>query len=211
MSESPAAAVAGYFDDLAPRWDSLMALDAKTRFAIEAGLAALGIHAGDTVLDAGCGTGVLFPFLLGLTGPAGKIVGLDVSPGMIEEARRKYPSSGLRLACADIEGFLENEPAGSVNAVACFQAFPHFTHQAKVIDGFAHLLTPGGRFIIFHAASSAEINAYHVTLPEPVNGHRLPPVGELEAWTLASGFIVREARDEPGLYRLVGEKKGNHG
>jgi ubiquinone/menaquinone biosynthesis C-methylase UbiE len=208
MRKSSAAGIASYFDGLAGRWDALMATDGNVRSAIEVGLAALNLRSGNTVLDAGCGTGVLFPFLRRLTGSAGKITGLDVSPAMIEEAGRKFPLPGLRLVCGDIEAFLKSEPEESVDAIACFQAFPHFTHQKKVLSGFDRLLAPGGRFIVFHAGSSAEINVFHATLPEPVGRHRLPPVGKLKAWAIGSGFMVLDTRDEPGLYRLVGEKRG---
>ena len=198
MRKPTVSEIAGYFDGLAGRWDALMPGDEKSRSAIKEGMAALGLRSGDTVLDAGCGTGALFPFLLALAGPAGTVVGLDVSRAMIEEAGRKFPAAGLRLVCADVGSFLENEPAGSVNAVVCFQAFPHFERQDRVIGGFARLLPPGGRFVVLHAASSAEVNAFHATLSAPVNGHRLPPVGKVKAWALASGFAVLEGARRTG-------------
>jgi len=207
MTDDSSSASARYFDDLAVRWDGLMPLDDKSRAGIEAGLASLGVRPGDTVLDAGCGTGVLFPFLLPLVGPGGKVVGVDVSAAMIDEARRKFPARNLRLAVGDVARFLETEPAASLGAIACFQAIPHFPDKRRVLEGFRRLLVPGGRFIVLHFDSSSDLNAFHATLPAPVNAHRLPPVGELKAWALAAGFTVLDAREEPGLYRLVGEKK----
>jgi ubiquinone/menaquinone biosynthesis C-methylase UbiE len=55
-----------------------------------------GIRPGMSVLDVGCGTGVMLHSLAGLVGPGGKVVGVDYSSAMVEEARKR--SSGLGLA-----------------------------------------------------------------------------------------------------------------
>lgn len=46
----------------------------------------------DTVLDLGCGTGAI---ALGLAEEAGRVVGRDISEGMMDEARRKAEERGL--------------------------------------------------------------------------------------------------------------------
>lgn len=46
----------------------------------------LDLHEGDVVLDIGCGTGLAFEALERRIGPAGRIIGLDVSDGMLDEA-----------------------------------------------------------------------------------------------------------------------------
>ncbi len=46
----------------------------------------------DTVLDLGCGTGAI---ALGLADEAGRVVGRDISEGMMDEARRKAEERGL--------------------------------------------------------------------------------------------------------------------
>jgi ubiquinone/menaquinone biosynthesis C-methylase UbiE len=50
------------------------------------------------VIDLGCGTGLLLE--LHKVEP-GQYVGLDLSPGMLERARRKFPEHEFR--CADME------------------------------------------------------------------------------------------------------------
>jgi ubiquinone/menaquinone biosynthesis C-methylase UbiE len=206
MISPSASRNADYFDELSGRWDSLMSLDERARTAVQENLDMLGLQQGDTVLDAGCGTGVLFPLLFDYIGPKGLIIGLDVSRDMLAAARRKYPAANVKLVCAAIEEYVETGKPECGRAIACFQAFPHFENQQRVLEGFHRRLAPGGRFIVFHLASSSEINAFHATLPPPVNTHRLPPVEDLKAWALAAGFAVRETREEPGLFRLIGEK-----
>jgi arsenite methyltransferase len=52
----------------------------------------LGIHAGQRVLDVGCGTGLLGAFVAGIVGPRGKVHGIDPLPLRVEIARKKGPS-----------------------------------------------------------------------------------------------------------------------
>jgi ubiquinone/menaquinone biosynthesis C-methylase UbiE len=49
---------------------------------------------GATVLDLACGTGQNFPFLAERIGPRGKIVGVDISSGMLKKARYRVERSG---------------------------------------------------------------------------------------------------------------------
>ncbi|MBK79864.1 MAG: hypothetical protein CMQ43_02955 [Gammaproteobacteria bacterium] len=59
-------------------------------------VASLGDVDGATVLDIGCGTGNNFPLLAPRVGPAGRIVGIDYSPGMLAKAQRRIDRAGWR-------------------------------------------------------------------------------------------------------------------
>lgn len=58
------------------------------------GIEALGLSAGDQVLDVGCGTGLNFPLLEQYVGNTGNIVGIDKSPDMLRQARRRADKHG---------------------------------------------------------------------------------------------------------------------
>ncbi|HEX3061492.1 MAG TPA: class I SAM-dependent methyltransferase, partial [Usitatibacter sp.] len=49
----------------------------------------LGLHPGETVLDAGCGTGWCLPMLSERVGPSGRVIGFDPSPEMLAIARSR--------------------------------------------------------------------------------------------------------------------------
>lgn len=51
--------------------------------------ALLRLRPGDRVLDVGCGSGGAFPFLVHAVGPAGKVVGVEVSPVSAAHARHR--------------------------------------------------------------------------------------------------------------------------
>jgi SAM-dependent methyltransferase len=71
--------------DRRTRWGSPLRLEAILK---------LQLSRGDVVLDVGCGTGINFPLLRDRTGPEGAIVGIELSPEMLEEAKRKVSKYG---------------------------------------------------------------------------------------------------------------------
>ncbi|MBE0010290.1 MULTISPECIES: class I SAM-dependent methyltransferase [unclassified Arthrobacter] len=60
----------------------------------ELGIRRLPLQAGGQVLDVGCGTGLNFSLLQRRVSPGGTIVGIDSSPEMLEQARRRATRNG---------------------------------------------------------------------------------------------------------------------
>lgn len=56
----------------------------------------LHLETGDRVLDAGCGPGGSFPFLVKAVGPAGNVVGVEISPDHSELAGRRIAKNGWK-------------------------------------------------------------------------------------------------------------------
>ncbi|MCZ4077718.1 methyltransferase domain-containing protein [Rhodococcus sp. H36-A4] len=54
----------------------------------------MALSKGSHVLDIGCGTGLNFALLQRQIGPTGSITGVDSSPQMLEQARRRATSAG---------------------------------------------------------------------------------------------------------------------
>jgi len=79
--------------------------DALQQFLYFEILTAIGIPPAASVLDVGCGRGDLYAYLLA-RGYRGRYIGLDILPGMIEEARRRFPEAEFILgdiASAELE------------------------------------------------------------------------------------------------------------
>lgn len=66
--------------------------DAETRYITgirKAAIAALQLREGETVVDAGCGTGWCLPFLSAAVGDTGKVIGFEPSADMLAIAKSR--------------------------------------------------------------------------------------------------------------------------
>jgi len=54
----------------------------------------LGLQSGDIVLDVGCGTGLNFAAIEAAIGPSGRMIGIDLSPNMLERASARVDGQG---------------------------------------------------------------------------------------------------------------------
>ena len=99
--------------------------------------------AGAVVLDAGCGSGAQAEWLLGR---GADVIGVDLSPRMIEEARRRCPGRG-RFLVADLAEPLPLEPR-SLDGITCSLALHYLRDWSVPLRSFASALRPGGWAVI---------------------------------------------------------------
>ena len=90
MAADPSRAVEHY-RTLAPRYDHYTRRINRIR---ERAVAALALRPGETVVDAGCGTGWCLPRIAERVGPTGRIIGFDPSPDMLAHARTRLLGKG---------------------------------------------------------------------------------------------------------------------
>lgn len=77
----------------------------------------LDLGPGDVVLDVACGTGLSFSLLRERVGPGGKVIGVELSPEMLAQARARVASNGWTNVTL-VEGAMEEaavpEPVDAV-------------------------------------------------------------------------------------------------
>jgi ubiquinone/menaquinone biosynthesis C-methylase UbiE len=61
------------------------------------------LHEGETILDLGSGTGKICFIAAQIVGPAGKVIGVDMTDEMLEVARRNAPIVAERIGYANVE------------------------------------------------------------------------------------------------------------
>jgi SAM-dependent methyltransferase len=98
---------------------------------------------GATVLDAGCGAGAQASWLLD---QGADVVAFDISPNMVEEARRRCDGRG-RFEVADLSRPLPLEP-GSLDGITCSLALHYIEDWSVPMASFAAALRPGGWAVI---------------------------------------------------------------
>ena len=111
---------------------------------------ALGeIREGDTVLDLGSGAGIDLLLAAKLAGPKGKVIGVDMTPAMIERARANAAAAGLTNVEV-LEGIIEDLPveSGSVDLVISNCVINLSPEKKRVFAEIHRVLRTDGRFSI---------------------------------------------------------------
>jgi demethylmenaquinone methyltransferase/2-methoxy-6-polyprenyl-1,4-benzoquinol methylase len=148
--------VEAMFDRIAPRYDrlnALISLGVHRRWK-RAAVAALALAPGAVVIDLACGTGDLAD---DVARAGGRVVGVDLSAGMLREARRRVPSA--RLVRAD--GAALPFPDASVDGITCGFALRNFVDLGAVLVEMARVLRPGGRVALVEVDRPANALVRH--------------------------------------------------
>jgi len=142
------------FDGLAPTWETRIGPHHLS--ALE--LALEGVPEPRRVLDLGTGTGVV-ALALAERYPEAEVVGVDLSPGMIDEARRKLPpelAGRVRFEVGDASAL--NCPDHEFELVVLLNMIPFYDELARVV-------APGGTLALSFSRGS-ETPIY--VAPEPL-------------------------------------------
>ncbi|GIE78832.1 methyltransferase [Actinoplanes philippinensis] len=138
------------------------------------------------VVDVGCGPGRITGFLRGL---GVDVFGVDLSPGMVEQARRDHP--GLRFEVGSMTALEVAD--GSLGGVLAWFSLIHVPDEAVpgVLAQFCRVLAPGGVVLLgFHAGEGVR----HVT--EGYGGHPMNVLvhrrsaARVAGWLVEAGFTV---------------------
>jgi demethylmenaquinone methyltransferase/2-methoxy-6-polyprenyl-1,4-benzoquinol methylase len=136
------------FDRAAARYDDSRLVQSYQRRVQALVVDRLNIKRGMKVLDLGCGTGWATLEIASRLEGTGKVVGLDLSEAMIEQARQKQPAFRY-----DNVEFVQ-ESASSLSYDSCFDcvvstnAFHHFADKEQVFANVWQSLKRGGTFVI---------------------------------------------------------------
>jgi len=107
------------------------------------------LHPGEVVLDLGSGAGADVLIAARRVAPGGKAIGLDMTPEMLELARRNAAAAGVGNV-EFLEGYLEEIPlsAGSVDVVISNCVINLAADKPVVLREAARVLRPGGRLAV---------------------------------------------------------------
>lgn len=113
--------------------------DETNRLVIET----IGIDPEDAVLDVACGPGLI---TCAAAQVAGHVTGIDITPAMIEQARKRQKELGLTNMTWQIDD-VPPLPYGdaSFSIVLTRYSFHHFLHPQAVLAEMARVCRPGGR------------------------------------------------------------------
>jgi arsenite methyltransferase len=139
---------------------------------------------GETLLDVGCGDGLIAFGALSVVGESGQVIFSDISQDLLDHCRALVHQMGLEHRCrfvrtsADDLSVIE---AGSVDVVTTRSVLIYVKAKQQAFQEFFRVLKPGGRLSIFEP-----INSF--TYPEPEHlfyGFDVSPVIPLKQKILA--------------------------
>ena len=103
---------------------------------------------GDRVLDVACGTGIVTRRVAALAGRSGRVVGVDINPGMLEVARSVPTLNEARIDWLAGDGTALDLPDEALDLVYCQQGLQFFPDWAAGAGEMRRVLRDGGRAVI---------------------------------------------------------------
>jgi ubiquinone/menaquinone biosynthesis C-methylase UbiE len=186
-----------YFNNIAQRWEKEHRIQ-KEQDRIRNLFAYISLHGGDCVLDVGCGTGRLVPFIQKKCGDGGVVVEMDFSEGMLKFAKKKYDGKNIYFVQSDAQFIPMKKQV--FDAVLCFALFPHIHDKLSALEEFRRILKPGNPLYIAHTMSRKELNHFHAHVKGPVCSDYLPDEEEMQRLFSAAGFSRLCIEDRSSLY-----------
>ncbi|KAJ5773633.1 hypothetical protein N7457_008529 [Penicillium paradoxum] len=164
----------------------------------------LNLPTGATVLDAGCGYGLV---AIHMANRGLNVRGIDIVDRHIARARRNIRAAGLDKAImiqkADYHR-LEEFETDSLDGIYTMETLVHATDVKSVLEGFHRVLKPGGSLVLFEYAHFTSNDSESTKLFDQVNVYAaMPANAKFEANTLRS--LVEEIGFEDVQTRNLSE------
>ena len=103
------------------------------------------IKTGDMVLDLACGTGAVTKKISSKIGMSGKVIGVDISPGPIEIAKKLNTKKNVRFVITDVEKMKFDD---EFDAVTCQYGLMFFPNIQLVLRNVRKVLKKDGRITV---------------------------------------------------------------
>jgi len=155
--------------------------------------------AGRSVLDVGCGGGILAE---AMARRGARVLGIDLATGTLEVAELHALEQGVKLEYRRIAAeALAAEKPGAFDVVTCMEMLEHVPDPEPVLRALAQLARPGGHVFIstinrtLKAFMLAIVGAEYVLRMLPQGTHEYEKFirpSELSDWARGAGLELRE-------------------
>jgi ubiquinone/menaquinone biosynthesis C-methylase UbiE len=105
------------------------------------------LEPGEHVLDVACGTGLVTLRAASAVGPAGSVVGTDLSNTMVDAARTEFLRRGIDARFVEMNAERLDFPDASFDVVLCALGLMYVPDPAQALSEMFRVVRPGGRVI----------------------------------------------------------------
>jgi ubiquinone/menaquinone biosynthesis C-methylase UbiE len=134
-----------YFDSVAHKWDEMRRVFFGEGVR-DAAIAAAEVTSSSVVVDVGIGTGFIAE---GALAAGARVIGIDSSDRMLEQARKRFGAERFEARSGDIESLPVS--TAEVDIVLANMVLHHAADPPNAIREIARVLKPGGRVVITDA------------------------------------------------------------
>jgi ubiquinone/menaquinone biosynthesis C-methylase UbiE len=152
----------------------------------------LQLKSGDRVLDAGCGPGGSFPYLVNAVGPSGQVVGVEISPLTAINTRKRISKNGWNNVQVMVADAKEVSLEGTFDGLLMFAAADVYASSQALANILPHLKVDS-RVVIFGGKFSRHrmggvLNLFFRSAFSKLTFHSTPGLN-YEPWTLLKNHV----------------------
>lgn len=181
-----------FFNETYKNWQKTISPEMQT--IISRTMVLLNVNESDSVLDVGCGTGVLYDAFmkLGVT----HYLGLDISEKMLSSFQATFPNAPTLIGNFDAPLNLD----AKYDLCIIFNSIPHFENMEAVFENAYNSLKSGGKFAIVHARTRKQLALHHQKINYQMTRDAIPSDFTLMTLCKQYGFGFRTIVDLDFFY-----------
>jgi SAM-dependent methyltransferase len=149
---------------------------------------------GDVIVDLGCGAGQTLLQLAERVGPAGRVIGVDISPLLLDVALERV--QGIKqVSLIENDAAALDLPSRSVDAVFSRFGVMALSDHAAAFSNFRRMLKPGGRiaFVCWRSLAENELDLL------PLRATGLEHLADPTPFSLEDASYVRSTLERAGF------------
>jgi len=186
-----------FFDDIAHEWE-IEHQKPQEKNRLRQLVKYFPLKKGDNVLDLGCGTGRLVPWVRAAIGDKGVLVESDFSREMLKIGKANHSQRNICFIQSSAQSLAVKGRIFDV--IICFALFPHISDKLNALCEFRRVLKPRKPLVIAHPMSREELNAFHSQVKGPVTQDFLPEDEEMIRLFAEAGFSGLSIKNQKSLY-----------
>jgi ubiquinone/menaquinone biosynthesis C-methylase UbiE len=160
-------------------------------------------RSGERVLDIACGTGIVAR-LAAERMSTGRVVGLDLNPGMLAVARTTPQDGGPKIDWYEANVLSMPFLDGSFDVVLCQLGLQFFPDRPRALEEIFRVLVRGGRLAL-SVFTSIERTPVHLALADALDRHLAPGASSIKRseHSLSDGRVLQDLVSAAGFNRVT--------